>query len=293
LSEKKDISLNHIIQLCLLGVVWGSSFILIKKGLIGLNATQVGTLRVSFSFLAFLPIVYYYRKEIEWGKWYKYALVGLTTSGIPSLCFSIAQTKVSSAVAGILNSLTPVITLLISVWFFNQKFVRAKLVGVLIGFLGGTMLIFNSRDANNGHISWYALLIVLATICYGFNGNIIKQFFPKSKPIVITAAAFFTLGLPYFVYNIFQEDWSTLISTSSSLTSLGYVALLALFCTVLANIYFVDLVQKTSAVFASTVTFIIPLVAVAWGLTDGEQVSLYHLIALVCVFLSMIMLRGK
>jgi drug/metabolite transporter (DMT)-like permease len=280
-----------VLQLCFLGLIWGSSFILIKKSLVGLDSVQVGCFRVGIAFLAFLPFVFLYRKEIEWSRWPKFLLIGLTTSGIPSFCFSIAQTHVSSAVAGILNALTPICALLISVWFFHAKFQMGKLLGVLIGFMGAALLLYSTDASVNGSNLWYAMLIFFATVCYGLNSNAVKKFFSDTRPIVITAGAFFFMGAPFFLYLLFHGDFITVLQDSSKHSAFVAVTILSLLCTVLANIVFFDLVQKTNAVFASTVTFLIPLVAVVLGFFDGEAITFYHLFAMICILAALIIIR--
>ncbi|MBK9688352.1 MAG: DMT family transporter [Saprospiraceae bacterium] len=177
MNQKTEISLASWLQLFILGVIWGSSFILIKRSLVGLSPVEVASFRIAIACVALMPFVITQFRQIDWKKWHKFLFVGLTTTGIPSFCFAFAQTHVDSATAGILNALTPIFTLLISVWLFNARFEWGKLAGVMIGFVGAGLLVYNAGGGVQGSNAWYSLLILVATICYGFNANAVKQFF--------------------------------------------------------------------------------------------------------------------
>lgn len=256
-----------------------------------MNAIQLATIRIGVACLAFCPYIFFVWKKIDFKDWYKYLIVGLTTTGIPSFCFAIAQTKVSSATAGILNSLTPIFTLIISILFFNGKFYMSKLIGVLIGFLGAGMLIYNhSGGSGESHI-FYTFLILLATICYGINTNAVKKFFPATSSLIVSAGAFVLVGFPGVLYMLFFGDLGSLVSNSEHHVSLLSAVALSIFCTVIANILFYDLIQKTNALFASSVTFLIPIVAIIWGFIDGESFTIFHGLAMLCIIFAIYLLR--
>ena len=292
METTKTVSLRDWLVLIFLGLIWGSSFILMKKALVSMNAYQLASIRIGVACLAFLPYIVIVWKKIAWKDWYKYLIVGLTTTGIPSFCFAIAQTKVSSATAGILNSLTPVFTLLVGVLFFQQKFHLAKLIGVLVGFFGAGLLVFKSGQQGESHF-WYGMLILLATVCYGINTNAVKKFFPTTNSLIVSAGAFVLVGFPGVLYMLFVGDIGTLISNAENHTSLIAAVSLSLLCTVLANILFYDLVQKTNPIFGSSVTFLIPIVAILWGIFDGESFSIYHIISIAMIIVAIWLLRKK
>ncbi|MBK8698874.1 MAG: DMT family transporter [Saprospiraceae bacterium] len=200
------------IQLVVLGIIWGSSFILIKKALTGLTPVQLASLRIGIACLAFSPFIIINRRKVDWENWHKYLFVGLTTTGIPSFCFAFAQTHVGSGTAGILNSLTPIFTLIISVLFFHARFEWGKLIGVCIGFLGAGLLVYNSGADSGSSNIWYTLLIFLATLCYGFNANAVKNFFPSTSSVMVSAVAFMLVGFPALVYLVVSGDLFSLVT---------------------------------------------------------------------------------
>ena len=293
MNQKTEITLASWLQLFILGVIWGSSFILIKRSLVGLSPVEVASFRIAIACVALMPFVIAQFSNIEWKKWYKFLFVGLTTTGIPSFCFAFAQTHVDSATAGILNALTPIFTLLISVWLFNARFEWGKLAGVLIGFVGAGLLVYNAGGGVQGSNAWYSLLILLATICYGFNANAVKQFFPSTSSVTVSAVAFVMVGFPALLYLIFSGSLIHAFQNTASHPSLMAVALLSLLCTVLANIVFYRLIQHTNAVFGSSVTFLIPVVASLWGLFDGEDFGIYHVISMFSILIALLIIRRK
>ncbi len=292
-EQQKDITLQNWLLLFFLALIWGSSFILIKRALMVLEPMQLACFRIAITCIAFLPYTIMIRKQLDWSKWLMFLLVGLTTTGIPSFCFAFAQKYMSSASAGILNSLTPIFTLLVSVIVFKAKFQWGKLAGVLLGFAGAGLLVYNTGQGNlQGNVIGF-LIILIATICYGFNANLVKQYFPNTKPLEVSAGAFSLVGIPAVLYLLFNKSTYTLLANSDNYMGLLAVTVLSLMCTLLANLLFYGLVQKTNAVFSSSVTFLIPLVAALWGLWDGEPLGVYHLISMLCILGALLILRRK
>jgi drug/metabolite transporter (DMT)-like permease len=294
--NKKEVSTVDWLQLFFLAIIWGSSFILIKKSLLGLSPLQLGAFRVGIAGIASIPFVTYYRKNIDWSKWHLFLLIGLCTTGIPSFCFSLAQTKVISSTAGILNALTPIFTMLIGIFMFRQKFESKKILAVLAGFLGASILVFSSNkisSSNNDSNIWYASLILLATICYGINANAVKEYFSKTSSTLVSSTAFFLVGTPLAFYLILSGNVSDIIANNEKHMPFLYVTLLSLLCTVLANIIFYNLVQNTSVLFSSSVTFLIPIIATLWGFLDNESITFYHLLAMACILGAIWILRHK
>lgn len=276
--------LNKWILISILALIWGSSFILIKKGLQGFRPEQVGSMRLMFAWLAFLPFVLFKFKEIPWKKVKYIAGVGLFGNGIPAFLFAMAQTKVPSSVAGTLNGLTPLFALLIGISLFKLSFSLAKISGVVIGFLGAVLLVWGNTPANvpfstNG----YALFIVLATCMYGLSVNILKKYLQEINPIMISAVAFSIIGPPAAIY-LFSTDFLHTLSTQpGAYAAMGYISILAVVGTSFALIIFNILIQKTDVVTGSVVTYLIPIVSVIWGMLDGEIFTMSHFLGLVLV----------
>jgi drug/metabolite transporter (DMT)-like permease len=291
--QEKEVTVQNWIMLFILAIIWGSSFILIKKALTVLDPVQLACFRISITCIAFMPYAIWIRKKIEWSRWHKFLLLGLTTTGIPSFCFAFAQKYVTSATAGILNSLTPIFALLVSVLVFKAKFQLSKLAGVILGFVGAGILVYKSSDGNLSGSITGAIIILIATICYGFNSNLVKEYFSDMKPLEVTTGAFTLVGIPAVLYLLSQKSTYALFTEAANYSGLVAVMTLSLMCTLLANLLFYDLIQKTNAVFSSTVTFLIPLVAAMWGIWDGESLNIYHFISMLCILAALFILRRK
>jgi drug/metabolite transporter (DMT)-like permease len=279
--------------LVMLSMIWGSSFILIKKSLIAFSPEQVACLRISISALAFIPFLAARFKRIDWKKWRYFLLVGVAGSALPSFLFAFAQTQINSTMAGILNSLTPLFTLILGMLFFGAPFILKKTGGVFLGLLGAILLILWSNDQGlSGH--WvYALLVIGATICYATSVNTVGAFLKDVHSVTISAVSFSFMGLPALIYLFSTDFLSVMASSPQAWASLSYVAILALFGTVLATIIFFYLVHLNNPVFASMIAYLIPIVAVFWGVLDGEPVSWMHGVAMLLILSGIYLSRQK
>jgi len=280
--------------LVILSVVWGCSFILIKKALAADFTTyQLASMRIAIAATAFTPFVIAQRKNINWSKWYIFLAVGLTGTGLPAFLFFAAQTKVSSSVAGLLNSLTPIWTLIFGVVLFNLKFTRNILLGLIVGFLGAGMLVLfgPARHVDGG--GFYSLLILLASVCYAVSTNLVQSFFSDVKPIIISSLSFGMLGIPTIAYLLYSDVQSVFVNDPRAWTAFGYVALLSLVGTFLASILFYYLIQRTNALFASTVTYLMPIVALFWGIVDNEPVGFLHFMGLSMILVGVFITKKK
>jgi drug/metabolite transporter (DMT)-like permease len=267
------------LTLAVLAVIWGSSFILIKKSLMYFTAVEVGLLRVGITFLFLLPIAIKKFSRISKRDGLLLFIAGLIGSFIPAFMFAIAQTGINSSLAGTLNSLTPLFTLLLGLLFFKQKSRWFNVMGVIIGLIGALGLI----NQNGGHdFSFnfnYAALIIIATICYAFNVNFIKVYLKDLDSMTITAFTFFFIGIPTFLYILFFSGIpDKLITHTENLKGLIYVGILSVVGTGLAMIAFNNLIKVNSPLFASSVTYMIPVVAVIWGIIDGEVFALLDIV---------------
>lgn len=261
-----------------LALTWGSSFILIKKGLVAFSWSQVAVLRISFSMLFLSPFIFKHIRLLNWKKdgWAVFAMTMLG-NGIPAFLYPIAQTKIDSSLAGILNSMTPLFTLVVSGLFFGIIIKKNKILGVAIGLLGAFLLIAMGENIGAGENNWFALFILAATICYAFSSNIIKNHLSHISPITTSAVAFFMIG-PIAITYLFSTDFLSIMQTNEfAKWSLLSVSILSLLGTVLATIVFIRLIQLTSAVFASMVSYLIPVVALLLGFFDGEIITWWHL----------------
>lgn len=292
-KQKKLVGLNSWLILVLLSFVWGSSFILIKKSLIAFSPLEVGALRVLLTFMAFSPVVFYYRKKIDWSHWKKFLAVGFFGSALPSVLFAVAQTEVSSSIAGVLNSITPVFTLIMAVTLFNQKAKSKQILGVVFGFIGALLLLLGDQNNDTSSNLLYGFLIILATASYAFNVNAVKAWFDNTSPIIISAVSFSMLGPVAAIYLGTTDIAAQIVLHEYGWNSLAACAILALIGTGLSTILFFKLVQDTNAVFASSVAFAIPIFAVLWGLYDGEGFYLLQLFGMFAVLIGIYLIREK
>ena len=252
--------------------VWGSSFILIKKSLIYFTPVEVGLLRVTITFLSLLPFVLSRLKLADRRVTGYIIISGIAGSLIPAILFSIAQTRIDSGVAGTLNALTPLFTLILGILFFKLKTRLYNIIGVFIGLTGAVGLIYASSDHGFVFNLKYASLIIVSTVCYAFNVNFIKTFLKNLDALTITVLTFFYLGIPLlFVILFFTDIPAKLSGDPENFKGLGYLSILAVIGTGLALTAFNKLIKMTSPVFASSVTYMIPVVALLWGVIDGEK----------------------
>lgn len=257
--------------LIVLALIWGSSFILMKKALIELSPVQVGSLRMIFTSLVLIPIGFRGLKMINRKQWYYIVITALVGTFFPVFLFALAIQNIDSSIVSILNSLTPLNTLLVGAVFFGFSFLRKQFVGVLIGLTGALMLILKGADLNPDQNYAYAFLIVVASIGYAFNVNILKKHLSDLSALTITTGNFVVLLVPaLFILsrtNFFQPGFIV-----ESSTSLFYLILLAVFGTAMAKTMFNKLVKISSPIFSSSVTYLIPIVAIFWGVIDGERI---------------------
>ena len=291
--ESEPIEVKSYGVLLFLSLIWGTSFILIKKGLVVYAPEQLAALRIVISAVSFIPFLFFYWRKIDWSKWPYLIIVGLCGSGIPAFLFAIAQTRVSSSVAGILNSLTPLFTLVLGILIFGSTLVWSKVVGVLIGLAGAILLIlFGSEEGIGGDLA-YVLLIVLAGICYATSVNTVGAYLKDMDSIIISAVSFGVIGIPAGIYLLFSNFTTVFMEAEGAWEAFGYITILALGSTVLASIIFFKLVQWTSPVFASTVAYLIPIVALLWGVWDGEKISVFHILGMGLILTGVYLSRQK
>ncbi|WP_395061183.1 DMT family transporter [Flavobacterium sp.] len=260
--------------LLVLALIWGSSFILIKKGLVGLSPYQLGALRIIFTSLFLLIIGFKSLTEIKQFQWKYIAITALFGTFIPAFLFAIAETKVSSSVCSILNSLTPLNTLLIGILAFGMGFKRSQFIGVLIGLIGTGILIFNGKQESSENYT-YAVLVIIASVCYALNVNLIKKYLSDVKPLSITTGNFTVMLIPALVI-LFSTNFIEIAPLQETQHSMLFILILGIAGTGVANIIFFKLIQMSSPVFASSVTYLIPIVAFFWGLLDNEMLTLFQ-----------------
>ena len=259
------------VLLLLLSFIWGSSFILIKKGLLGFSPLQLGSFRLVISALIIFAFGFKSLKGLNKNQWKWLALSGFLGSFFPSFLFAYAETEVDSTITSILNSLVPLNTVVLGFVIFKIKSNRFQVLGVVIGFIGAVLLILEGAALNPNQNYRYTGLIILASLMYAANVNIIKRYLNEVRPLSIATANFVVVFIPSIAVLIFSGGMSrTTLYSTAFLPALGCVFLLSLFGTALAKILFNNLIQISNPVFASSVTYLMPLVALFWGALDAE-----------------------
>jgi drug/metabolite transporter (DMT)-like permease len=274
-----------IFLLLILSVIWGTSFILMKRGLVVFAPDEVGAIRVTAACLFLLPFALTKIREVPKVEYWKLFASGMMGIFIPAFLFATAQTRIDSSVAGIMNSLTPIFTLIIGAILFNQKIKTVSIVGFLLS-LGGTVVLILSRTGGHlGGFNFYAVLIIIACVFYGCNVNFVKYKVPSSfGSMTITSVAVLFIGPLAIVYLLVFTDFTTkLVEVPGAWTAFGYIVFLGVMSTAIATLLFTRLIKISSPIFASSVTYIMPIVAVMWGVLDGEQLLVGHYVGMAAV----------
>jgi len=273
-----------LILLITLSLIWGTSFILIKQGLKSFDPETVGALRVSAASLFLLPLAIPRLRQLKPVHYGKLLLSGLFAIFIPAFLFAFAQTRLESAVTGIANSLTPIFTLIIGALFFGQQFRRGSVLGILVGLVGTVLLITGGSGHTIGGINSYSLLIIVACMFYATNVNFVKYQIADLQSLTITSVSLMLIGPLALAYLFLGTDFLPTLSTKpGAWEAFGYIVLLGLMSTSVATIIFNKLVKLSTPLFTSSVTYIIPIVAVLWGVLDGEQLYLNHYLGMIAI----------
>ena len=275
--------------LLVLALIWGSSFILMKRGLYHdgvpvLSPLQMATARIAIAWLGLSPLLFRYAPLLK-DHWKPLLISGLIGNGIPAILFATAQSRIDSSLSGMLNSLTPLFTLIVGGLFFQQRIRGLHVAGILLGLAGAIGLI--AAQHGDGLASWsaYAALPIIGTVCYGCSANIVKRYL-YMLPAAATATLALTFVGPVWLMGCFTTGIPhTLATDANGWRSLGFVALLAIFSSSLSLVLWNALLKRTSAVWASSVTYLMPVVAIGWGLMDGEILSRMQF-AMIAVVLS-------
>lgn len=269
----------QIITLIFLSLIWGSSFILMKRGLESYPPQEIAALRLFLVFVVLLPSTIKHFKALKPSNRWAFLAVGIFGSALPYYLFVTAQTEISSSLSGILNSLTPLFTLIFALVFFKEKIRPISMVGVTLGLIGAVGLIYFSAEHEVAQsFTVYMLLPVIASACYGINVNIIKSRLQNIDPVAVTALSFALIGPFAGVYLFGVSDFVKHFQEPNGLQNFGYISILAVVGTAMAVLIFNMLIKETTALFASSVTYLIPIVAIVWGVIDGEEFNLIQLV---------------
>ncbi len=284
-------SIKNYIVLILLAIIWGSSFILMKRGLEVYSYTQVAALRLFIAFISLAPFLFKAVKVVQKKHFVPIIIMAFFGNGVPAFLFTKAQTQLDSSLVGILNSLVPLFTLLLGIYFFKTKPSKTNIVGIIIGLCGAVFLTYSTMG-EGVQINSYMYLVILATVMYAISINVIKKYLQDVDALSVTTLAFAIIG-PLSLFYIFSPDFFTVSMSNEGIEALLYIALLAVVGTSSAVVIFNKLINRSSAIFASSVTYLIPIVAILWGVFDGETVTFIHLISVVIILSGVYLVNKK
>ncbi len=279
--------------LILLAFIWGASFILMKRGLTSFSNMQVGAMRVFFAFIFYIPLIIANLKKLNRYNLKPLLKVGFIGNAIPAFLFATAQTEISSSLAGILNSLTPIFTLVVGLIFYSSRVRLINTAGLTLGLAGAVGLVISINSMNTIRVNdWYAIFVVLATIGYGINVNEIKYKLTDLDGVAIASLGFLFIGPVAGTYLLFS-DFSEAVNSPVFRESLFAVSTLAFLASFLAIILINILIKYTTAIFAASVTYIIPIFAVFWGVMDGEMFGIIQVIWSAVILFGVYMVNMK
>ena len=283
--------INWIIFI-VLSFIWGSSFILIKEGLVGLTGYQVASVRIISSGVSLLPIAIFVFKSIPKSKIILVFISGVLGSFLPAYFFCVAEERIDSSLAGTLNALTPVFVIIMGALFFNMNTDRNKILGIAVSFAGSFLLYFAQPVFYKISTATDVLLIIAATLCYGINLNLVGKFLKDIPSLNIVSVALSLNAIPasiiLYYSGYFQQD----IFAKKILIPTGYTILLGVGSTAAATIIFYMLIKRSGVVFSSMVTYAIPVVAIFWGIIYGETVG-WKQIACLFIILSGVFIANR
>lgn len=275
MAEKRKIW--HWLVLGALSLIWGTSYILMKKGLESFSSLEIGSLRVVITFLCLLPVAIRNLPKLNRENIFSVLIIGFCGNAIPAYLFPLSETHISSSLAGMLNSLSPVFTLVVGILFYKRHAVKAQITGVFLGLIGAVGLLYSGSFSLN----YYGIFVVIATILYGISANEVSRV-EGINGLQITSLAFLLISPIAIGYLIFS-DFSQVPATDHWVRNLGCIALLAVMGSAIALALFYFLIRETSPVFGSMVTYFIPIVSTLWGLADNERFTSSMLISVAVI----------
>jgi drug/metabolite transporter (DMT)-like permease len=274
--------------LVVLSLIWGPSFILMKKGLVVFSAMELGATRVTVATALLLPFALREIGRVERSRLKWLALSGTVGTLLPAFLFAYAETRLASGLAGVLNALTAVFVLLVGALLFGQRLTGLRVLGIALGLLGTVVLMLlggSGEAATDGQgNAWYGLYIVAATVGYGLSVNVIKHRLHAMTPVAVTSLLLLIIGGPALAYLLLGTGFVHKLATvPGAWAAFGYIALLATLSTAVATVLFNMLIQRSTTLFASSSTYLIPIVALGWGALDGEAFNLWHALGMVII----------
>ncbi len=277
-----------------LSLIWGSSFILIKKGLTVYSPPEVAGIRIFTASLFMMPFAISRFRRVDKKYYFLIFFTGFIGSFIPAILFAVAQTRLDSAITGIMNALTPAFVMIVGVLFYRQRTTMLQVAGLILAFGGTAMLMFIRTGGTVENVNFFILLVVLATLLYGINVNILKFNLSEIGHLAISSISIFSIGFLAAAQLFFFTDFTQkLMHEEKAFLALFYITFLGMIGTGFALMLFNKLLKITSPIFSSSVTYFIPIVAVFWGIIDGERLTLLHFLSMAVIITGVFMTNRK
>ena len=279
--------------LAILSLIWGSSFILIKKGLVGLSSFQVASLRIIFA--AIVIFIYSYNSLVKIPKksWKWILITAYTGTFFPVYLISYGQTEIESGLASIITTITPINTLIVGIIFFGLVYTKKQLLGLLIGLIGAILLIYEASEADININIYYSFFIYMTTVGYAASVNLIKNYLTDISPEAVTAGIFISISPPALLV-LFLSDFSSLnLEDTEVLNSIIFVFILGVFGSAIAQTLFNKFVKIASPLFAAAVTYTMPIIAIFWAILDGETLTIMQFFATAIILIGVYMVNKK
>lgn len=253
---------------------------------------QIGMLRIALAFLFTALIAIPHFKYVNRSNWFPLLVVGVFGNGLPYILFPLAVTKLDSSIVGVLNSMVPLFTLIIGLVWFRLKVKWMSVLGIILGFLGAFWLLMPGLKFESEKLI-YGAYPIIATVCYAISINTINSKLVGMKPLSITLLSLLFVGVPAMVYLFFTDFVHIMQTDDKAWVNFGYVAILGVVGSSLAIIIFNYMIQQTSSLFAASVTYAIPVIALVWGVVDGEAVGLHHAIGMLTILVGVYLVNKR
>lgn len=275
-----------------LALIYGSAFILMKWGLISYSPLQIASYRIFIGAIVLTPLAISVRRfRFSKKQWYFLIQSGILGSLIPAFLFASAEQHLDSSIAGVLGSMTPVFTLLISHFAFNYKLEKHQIPGLILAF--GSTLLMGFSTSSEMEFQWKGIIyILIATMCYALNMNFIKYKLQDISPKIISSISLLFLIIPTGLV-LFYTDFHTGVNDPENLKSILSITILGITSTAIALLLFIKLLKIASPVFTSSITFAIPFVAIFWGVLDGEKIELFESLIMTLMLLGIWLISKK
>lgn len=279
--------------LAILSLIWGSSFILIKKGLVGLNSVQLASLRMIFA--ASVIYIYSYNsiKKIPKKSWKWIVITAYLGTFFPVYLISYGQTEIESGLASIITTVTPINTLIIGIIFFSLTFSIKQLLGLFIGLVGAVLLLYEASETNLNSNIYFSFFIYLTTVGYAASVNLIKKYLTNIPPEAVTAGIFLSISPPAIIVLYFSDFTDLNFQDPLILKSIFFVLVLGVLGSAIAQTLFNKFVKISSPIFASAVTYTMPVVAIFWALIDGEILSIMQFFATAIILIGVYLVNKR